>query len=225
MNPRRRRASFERTTVYPARRPARDSRLCGATAHVSTGSIEGCDAARAPVLTALRPFVRERVCARGARGSVPHRHPRAGRASGSANCERNRPGPGFPRAARAREHGRIRSRIVRTEICNSGPERGDRHRHRDCGLGTIGSSVESSVIVVAILSRAGVHRTRHAESHNRAKRARLTGHRVPPGAGSDRSQPTRRHRPYMYDTPTLDRSSGSSPIISFRRASHIYYDQ
>ena len=125
----------------------------------------------------------------------------------------------LPRAARAREHGRIRSRIVRTEICNSRARNADRHRHRDCGLGTIGSSV----IVVAILSRAGVHRTRHAESHNRAKRARLTGHRVPPGAGSDRSQPTRRHRP--YDTPTLDRSSGSSPIISFRRASHIYYDQ
>ena len=199
-----------------------DSRLCGdvATAHVSTGSIEGCDA-RAPVLTALRPFVRERVCARGARGSVPHRHPRAGRASGSANCERNRPGPGSrgPRALANTVVSDPGSCLVRTEICNSRARNADRHRHRDCGLGTIGSSV----IVVAILSRAGVHRTRHAESHNRAKRARLTGHRVPPGAGSDRSQPTRRHRP--YDTPTLDRSSGSSPIISFRRASHIYYDQ
>ena len=190
------------------------------TSRRTTGSIEGCDAARAPVLTALRPFVRERVCARGARGSVPHRHPRAGRASGSANCERNRPGPGSrgPRALAntvVSDPGSCERKFV-IPARNAGTAT---DTATACGLGTIGSSV----IVVAILSRAGVHRTRHAESHNRAKRARLTGHRVPPGAGSDRSQPTRRHRP--YDTPTLDRSSGSSPIISFRRASHIYYDQ
>ena len=198
-----------------------DSRLCGdvATAHVSTGSIEGCDA-RAPVLTALRPFVRERVCARGRRGSVPHRHPRAGRASGSANCERNRPGPGS-RGPRALANKSYPIPDCERKFCNSPGTR----RTTDTATGGLVGTIGSSVIVVAILSRAGVHRTRHAESHNRAKRARLTGHRVPPGAGSDRSQPTRRHRPYMYDTPTLDRSSGSSPIISFRRASHIYYDQ
>ena len=96
-----------------------DSRLCGdvATAHVSTGSIEGCDA-RAPVLTALRPFVRERVCA-GA--YQPHRPPAPARGARFGNGiresarrigERNRPA------------GRALAEVVsdpglRTEICNS----------------------------------------------------------------------------------------------------------
>ena len=168
------------------------------TSRRTTGSIEGCDAARAPVLTALRPFVRERVCARGARGSVPHRHPRAGRASGSANCERNRPGPGSrgPRALANKSYPTpdcVRKFVIRLED----------HRHRDCGLGTIGSSV----IVVAILSRAGVHRTRHAESHNRAKRARLTGHRVPASSG-------RGFRPFSADTQTSTiRHTHTRPVI------------
>ena len=174
------------------------------TSRRTTGSIEGCDAARAPVLTALRPFVRERVCARGARGSVPHRHPRAGRASGSANCERNRPGPGSrgPRALAntvVSDPGSCERKFV-IPARNAGTAT---DTATACGLGTIGSSV----IVVAILSRAGVHRTRHAESHNRAKRARLTGHRVPASSG-------RGFRPFSADTQTSTiRHTHTRPVI------------
>ena len=125
---------------------------------------------------------------------------------------------------RNRPAGRALAEVVsdpglRTEICNSPGMTTDTATGADWA-GTIADpplSVTSSsqYYVKSRGPRAGVHRTRHAGSHNRAKRARLTGHRVPPGAGSDRSQPTRRqidhttHHPHSTGHPDHLRSSRS----------------